>query len=102
MQSGVRSKISSKSKSPRKKANSPQRSYSGIFNTLTDGLDKGSSNLKNKISVFSKNTKDFRNLLNTSKGRDKFTQLLQYSAHFYRTCMQSSEIFGEAVRLKQV
>ena len=39
------------------------------------------------ISSFIKNTGDFRNLLNTSKGRDKFCQLLQYISTYYITCM---------------
>ena len=48
-------------------------------------------NIDNKISVFAKNTSSLRNLLNTSKGRDKFSQLLQYIANLYITCMKNSE-----------
>ena len=49
----------------------------------------------NKLDVFVQNSRSFRNLLNTSKGRDKFCQLLQYNAHLYITCMRHSEEFGE-------
>lgn len=53
------------------------------------------------INSWSKNTSSFRNLLNTSKGRDKFSQFIQYLANFYITCMRQSEEFGELVRLKK-
>lgn len=52
--------------------------------------------------MFAKNTSSLRNLLNTSKGRDKFCQLLQYLANFYVVCMKSSEIYGEAVKRKEI
>jgi len=50
------------------------------------------------ISVFSKNTSSFRNLMNTSKGRDKFCQLVQYTANLYVTCMKSSDEFRDLVK----
>ena len=53
------------------------------------------------LTSWSKNTSNFRNLLNTSKGRDKFSQLIQYVANFYITCMKESEEFGELVRMKK-
>lgn len=43
------------------------------------------------ISSWVKNTNSFRNLLNTSKGRDKCAQFLQYSATFYISCMRTSD-----------
>jgi hypothetical protein len=42
------------------------------------------------LSQWAVNTSSFRNLLNTSKGRDKFCQMLQYTANFYVTCMKES------------
>ena len=48
-----------------------------------------------------KNTSDFRNLLNTSKGRDKFCQLLQYMSNFYATCMRESPVWGKQVKDKK-
>ena len=53
------------------------------------------------MTSWSKNTSNFRNLLNTSKGRDKFSQLIQYVANFYITCMKESEEFGDLVRQKK-
>ena len=53
------------------------------------------------ISSWVKNTNSFRNLLNTSKGRDKCAQFIQYCATMYITCMRTSddpEIFN---RVKQ-
>ena len=50
------------------------------------------------ISSFAKNTRGLNNLLATSKGRDKFCQLLQYSANLYVTCMKHSEEFGDLVK----
>ena len=47
------------------------------------------------ISMWSKNTSSFNNLLNSSKGRDKFCQLLQYTANLYVTCMKSSAVYGK-------
>jgi len=52
--------------------------------------------------MWSQNTHDFRNLLNTSKGRDKFCQMLQYLANFYVTCMQNSEEYKELVKAKKI
>lgn len=49
----------------------------------------------NKLDVFVQNSRSFRNLLNTSKGRDKFCQLLQYNAHLYMTCMRHSEEYAD-------
>ena len=43
------------------------------------------------ISSWVKNTNGVRNLLNTSKGRDKSAQLIQYMATFYITCMRTSD-----------
>lgn len=43
------------------------------------------------ISSWVKNTNSFRNLLNTSKGRDKVCQFIQYSATFYISCMRTSD-----------
>ncbi len=40
--------------------------------------------------------------MNTSKGRDKFCQLLQYSANFYVTCMKDSPQWRDAVKRKEV
>lgn len=47
-------------------------------NTYMEALTKGFGykSLGGQISVFAKNTSSLRNLLNTSKGRDKFCQLL--------------------------
>lgn len=56
----------------------------------------------NKISVFVKNTSTLRNLLNTSKGRDKFCQLLQYTANLYIVCMRNSEEYAELVQGKKI
>ena len=53
------------------------------------------------FSQWTKNTSSFRNLLNSSKGRDKFCQLLQYVANFYCTCMRASEVYGEEARAKK-
>jgi len=52
--------------------------------------------------VFVKNTSSLRNLLNTSKGRDKFCQLLQYNANLYITCMKNSQEFKNLVMAKKV
>ena len=54
------------------------------------------------FSLWTKNTNNFRNLLNTSKGRDKFCQLLQYSANFYITCMRESAEYGKLVKEKKI
>ena len=62
---------------------------------------KKSADAFHYIKEWSKNTSSFRNLLNTSKGRDKFSQLIQYVANFYITCMKDSEEFGELVRQKK-
>jgi hypothetical protein len=40
-------------------------------------------------------------LLNSSKGRDKFCQLLQYVANFYCTCMRESQEYGTEVRARK-
>lgn len=53
------------------------------------------------LSTWSKNTNSFRNLLSSSNGRDKFSQLIQYSANFYITCMRQSEEYAEIVRQKK-
>ena len=42
-----------------------------------------------------------RKLLTTSKGRDKFSQALQYIANFYVTCMRHSDTYGDLVGLKK-
>jgi hypothetical protein len=39
-------------------------------------------------------------LLNSSKGRDKFLQLLQYLSNVYVTCMRESPEYGAQVREK--
>jgi hypothetical protein len=54
------------------------------------------------ISMWSKNTNSFNNLLNSSKGRDKFCQLLQYAANLYVTCMRDSDVYGKLARDKKV
>ena len=36
--------------------------------------------------------------MNTSKGRDKFCQLLQYTANLYITCMKESEEFRDQLK----
>ena len=43
------------------------------------------------ISSWVKNTNSFRNLLNTSKGRDKCAQFIQYTASLYIACMRTSD-----------
>ena len=43
------------------------------------------------ISTWVKNTNSFRNLLNTSKGRDKCAQFIQYVAAFFIACMRTSD-----------
>jgi hypothetical protein len=50
------------------------------------------------ISSFAKNTRGFNNLMNTSKGRDKFCQLIQYTANLYVTCMKHSVEFSDLVK----
>ena len=45
------------------------------------------------ISSWTQNTDSLRKLLTTSKGRDKFSQLLQYSANFYIACMRSNPTY---------
>jgi len=50
------------------------------------------------LKRWAKLTSSFRNLLNTSKGRDKFCQLLQYIANFYVTCMRESQVYGKLVK----
>jgi hypothetical protein len=52
--------------------------------------------------MWSKNTSSFNNLLNSSKGRDKFCQLIQYAANMYVTCMRSSPDFGDLVKQRKV
>ena len=47
--------------------------------------------MKYSISSWVKNTNSFRNLLNTSKGRDKCAQFIQYSASLYIACMRTSD-----------
>mmetsp|Transcript_16911 Transcript_16911/g.26020 ORF Transcript_16911/g.26020 Transcript_16911/m.26020 type:complete len:198 (-) Transcript_16911:1093-1686(-) len=58
--------------------------------------------VQNNLKVFVKNTSSLRNLLNTSKGRDKFCQLLQYNANLYITCMKTSNEFSHLVMSKQI
>lgn len=53
------------------------------------------------LNSYSKNTSSVRNLLNTSKGRDKFSQLIQYVSNFYITCMKESEVYGDLVKSKK-
>jgi hypothetical protein len=53
------------------------------------------------FSQWTQNTYLFRNLLNSSKGRDKFCQFLQYVANFYCTCMRESQEYGEVVRARK-
>lgn len=60
-------------------------------------------NIQNKtteeyISTWAKNTRGLNNLMNTSKGRDKFCQLMQYTANLYVTCMKNSEEFADLVK----
>lgn len=50
------------------------------------------------LSAFAQNTSNLNNLLNTSKGRDKFCQLVQYNANLYVTSMKHSEVYKDAVR----
>lgn len=52
------------------------------------------------FSQWTQNTSSFRNLLNSSKGRDKFLQLLQYVSNVYVTCMRESTEYGAQVREK--
>jgi len=52
--------------------------------------------------MYTENTRDFRNLLNTSKGRDKFCQLLQYTANFYVTNMRHSLEYASLVKEKKI
>ena len=54
------------------------------------------------MSGFVQNTTSLRTLLNTSKGRDKFCQLLQYLANLYITCMKQSSIWGPLVKQGKV
>ena len=54
------------------------------------------------FSEWVRHTTSFRNLLNTSRGRDKFCQWWQYLSAFYITCMRESEVWGELVRQKSV
>lgn len=54
------------------------------------------------LTIFAKNTRSVGILLNTSKGRDKFCQLIQYICNFYITCMKSSDVYGELVKAKKV
>ena len=54
------------------------------------------------FSLWQTNTSSFLNLLNSSKGRDKFCQLLQYLCNFYVTCMRESEEFRQLVREKKI
>lgn len=70
----------------------------GRSNSYLDAITNSdrARNIDNKISVFAKNTSSLRNLLNTSKGRDKFSQLLQYIANLYITCMKNSEFAAMA------
>ena len=67
--------------------------YRGRSNSYLEAITSSerARNIDNKISVFAKNTSSLRNLLNTSKGRDKFSQLLQYIANLYITCMKNSD-----------
>jgi hypothetical protein len=53
------------------------------------------------FSELIRNTTSFRNLLNTSKGRDKFCQLLQYLASFYIACMRESPVYGTEVKARK-
>jgi len=53
------------------------------------------------LNSYSANTNSVRNLLNTSKGRDKFSQLIQYVSNFYITCMKESEVYGDLVKQKK-
>ena len=46
---------------------------------------------KYAITSWVKNTNSFRNLLNTSKGRDKCAQFIQYCSSFYIACMRTSD-----------
>lgn len=54
------------------------------------------------FSLWQTNTSSFLNLLNSSKGRDKFCQLLQYLTNFYITCMKESEVYGQLVKEKKI
>ncbi|CDW74045.1 transmembrane protein [Stylonychia lemnae] len=54
------------------------------------------------VSTWARNTRGLNNLMNTSKGRDKFCQLIQYTANLYVTCMKNSDEFSELVKQKKV
>jgi hypothetical protein len=59
----------------------------------TDSLKDLNKRLYEKYKIFIQNTNSFRNLLNTSKGRDKCLQLFQYHANLYCTCMEWSPVY---------
>jgi len=54
-------------------------------------IEQVSGITKYYISSWVKNTNSFRNLLNTSKGRDKCAQFIQYVAGVYIACMRTSD-----------
>jgi hypothetical protein len=54
------------------------------------------------LTIFAKNTRELKNLMNTSKGRDKFCQLIQYFCTFYTTCMKESDVYGPLVKQKAI
>ena len=54
------------------------------------------------FSLWKTNTSSFLALLNSSGGRNKFGQLLQYLTNFYITCMRESEEYGHLVREKKI
>lgn len=54
-------------------------------------MEQVSGITKYYISSWVKNTNSFRNLLNTSKGRDKCAQFIQYCATMYITTMRTSD-----------
>lgn len=57
----------------------------------SDSLKNINKRLVEQYKVFIQNTHGIKNLLNTSKGRDKCLQLLQYIANLYCTNMEWSE-----------
>ena len=56
---------------------------------------------KYAITSWVQNTNSFRNLLNTSKGRDKCAQFIQYVSSFYIACMRTSDDIDIANLVKQ-
>ena len=83
----------------RKQVATPVKEEEKTLNNKRNKIKKKTIQL---ISVWSKNTSSFNNLLNSSKGRDKFCQLLQYAANLYVTCMRSSDVYGKLSKERKV